>query len=81
MAGGAVRSWIDLGGGRVRGLGLTTTIRYFTTFPIESLTSFLSFLFFHFFTVSLIVDFYCIFPNRKGPPVPQAPLFWKKRER
>ena len=33
---------IDLGGRRVRGLGLTTIIRYFTTF-IESLTSFLSF--------------------------------------
>ena len=27
VTGGAVRRWIDLGGGRVRGLGLTTIIR------------------------------------------------------
>ena len=54
MAGGAVRSWIDLGGSRVRGLGLTTIIRYFTTFSIESLTPFLFFLF------SLPLFFHCL---------------------
>ena len=75
-----MRSWIDLGGGRVRGLGLTTTIRHFTTFPLNHsppliLSFFLSLCF---FTASLTVDFYRIFPYRKGPRSPKPHSFGYK---
>ena len=51
-------------------------------FPIESLTSFLSFfLSLCFFTASLTVDFYCISSTPEGATGPQAPLFWRERER
>ena len=75
MAGGAVSSLIVLGFFLVRGLGLTTIIRYFTTFPLNHsppliLSFFLSLCF---FTASLIVDFYCISPTPEGATGPPSP--------
>ena len=55
----------------------------FHHFPIESLTSFLSFFLspFCFFTALLIVDFYCIFPTPEGATGPPSPtLLVKEKE-